>query len=100
MTGIGGTLRDWRRILQVACALHIITPILGNYFPESPRWLLARKSNSHESELKSTLMRIAKINKRFNDKTEQKIDLILKINNDTENNEPQSKHDRFIDIFR
>ena len=100
MTGIGGTLRDWRRILQVACALHIITPILGNYFPESPRWLLARKSNSNESELKSTLMRIAKINKRFSDKTEQKIDLILKINNDTENNEPQSKHDRFIDIFR
>ena len=100
MTGIGGTLRDWRRILQVACALHIITPILGNYFPESPRWLLARKSNSHESELKSILMNIAKTNKTFCDKTEQRIDLIVKTNNDTEKYEPQSKNDRFIHIFR
>ena len=100
MTGIGGTLRDWRRILQVACALHIITPILGNYFPESPRWLLATKSSSHESELKSILMKIAKTNERFSDKTEQRIDLILGMTNDTENHEQQSKDDRFIHIFR
>ncbi len=33
--------RDWKVILQVLSALHIITPILMNFVPESPRWLLA-----------------------------------------------------------
>ena len=36
--------RDWRTILQSISALHLFTPLLMNYVPESPRWLLARNN--------------------------------------------------------
>ena len=100
MTAIGGTLRNWRHILQVTSALHIITPILCKYFPESPRWLLARKNDRHESEIKSVLIEIAKTNVTYSNESENKIDSILKLSNNEEKNEPQHNTDRFIHIFR
>ena len=99
MTAIGGTLRNWRHILQVTSALHIVTPILCKYFPESPRWLLARKNDRHESEIKSILIEITKTNETYSNETEQKIDLILILSSNEEKNEPQHKKDHFIHIF-
>ena len=100
MTAIGGTLRNWRYILQVTSALHIITPILCKYFPESPRWLLARKNDRHKSEIKSILIEIAKTNGRYSNETEQKIDSTLNLSNNVGKNEPQHNKNRFIHIFR
>ena len=100
MTAIGGTLRNWRHILQVTSALHIITPILCKYFPESPRWLLARKDNRYESEIKSILIKVAKTNGKYSNETEQIIDLTLNLSGNEEKNEPQHNKNRFIHIFR
>ena len=100
MTAIGGSLRNWRQILQVTSALHIITPILCKYFPESPRWLLARKNDRYESEIKSILIEIVKTNGTYSNESEQKIDSILKLSNNEEKKEPQPSKDRFIHIFR
>ena len=100
MTAIGGTLRNWRHILQVTSALHIITPILCKYFPESPRWLLAGKNDRHESEIKSIMIEISKTNGTYSNESDQKLDSILKLSNSEEKNEPQHSKDRFIHIFR
>ena len=74
MVGIGGGFRDWRRILQATSFLHIATPFLANYFPESPKWLFATNVIRKESELRLVLKDAAQMNGKYNDDGDKKID--------------------------
>ena len=98
MVGIGGGFKDWRRILQVTSALHLVTPLLANYFPESPKWLLVRKDIGRESELKSILSNAALANGKYNDDTEKKIEALFLTN--TKSNSAENTKDRFVDTLR
>ena len=68
---------DWRRILQVTSVLHIATPLLAQYFPESPKWLLAKNDISKISELKTVLKYAAKVNGKYTEDSEKKIEALL-----------------------
>ena len=98
MVGIGGGFKDWRRILQVTSALHLVTPLLANYFPESPKWLLARKDIGRESELRSILTNAASVNGKYNDDSEKKIETLFL--NNTKTDSVENTKDRFVDTLR
>ena len=98
MVGIGGGFKDWRRILQVTSSLHLVTPLLANYFPESPKWLLARKDFSRESELRSILTNAASVNGKYDDDSEKKIEALFLENTKTDS--VKNTKDRFVDTLR
>ena len=98
MVGIGAGFRDWRRILQVTSVLHIATPLLAQYFPESPKWLLAKNDISKISELKTVLKYAAKVNGKYNEDSEKKIEALLSTKEHSKLD--INTKDRFIDTLR
>ena len=98
MVGIGAGFRDWRRILQVTSVLHIATPLLSKYFPESPKWLLAKNDTSKISELKTVLKKAAHVNGKDNDDSEKRIEALF-LTKEYSKLDRNTK-DRFIDTLR
>ena len=98
VTGIAVSFRDWRRILQVTSALHILTPLLASYFPESPRWLLSSIHSHHRLEAKAILKNVASVNGTNNEKLDRNIDNLLELFNDHQKTKHQATS-RFSDIF-
>ena len=98
MVGIGAGFRDWRRILQVTSVLHIATPLLAQYFPESPKWLLAKNDISKISELKTVLKYAANVNGKYNEDSEKKIEALLSTKEHSKLD--INTKDRFIDTLR
>ena len=98
MVGIGAGFRDWRRILQVTSVLHIATPLLSKYFPESPKWLLAKNDTSKISELKTILEKAAHVNGKDFDDSEKRIEALF-LTKEYSKLDKNTK-DRFIDTLR
>lgn len=53
-------IRDYEVLFQVFSALHLFTPMLMLFVPESPRWLLSLKRPEKRAEACHTLGEIAK----------------------------------------
>ena len=98
MVGIGAGFRDWRRILQVTSVLHIATPLLSKYFPESPKWLLAKNDMNKISELKTILKNAANVNGKDIDDSEKRIEALFLIKEYSRLD--KNTKDRFIDTLR
>ena len=98
MVGIGGGFKDWRRILQATSVLHIATPLLANYFPESPKWLFATNVIRKESELRSVLKNAAQINGKYNEYCEKKIEALFLTKE--ESIFDKDTKDKFVDTLR
>ena len=86
--------RDWKTILQVVSALHIVTPLLMNYVPESPRWLLSSSNKAKREQAREILENAAKKNGTWNETTEQKLNLLVEGSTD-EKNEDKIENLRF-----
>eukprot|EP00096_Caligus_rogercresseyi_P005818 TRINITY_DN21847_c0_g1_i1.p1 TRINITY_DN21847_c0_g1~~TRINITY_DN21847_c0_g1_i1.p1 ORF type:complete len:490 (-),score=44.93 TRINITY_DN21847_c0_g1_i1:140-1609(-) len=56
-------LRDWKPMIQILSGLHILTPIILHWVPESPRWLLASKKERHQTAAEEILRKIISFNK-------------------------------------
>lgn len=79
-------VRDYRMVYQGFAGLHIITPILLLWVPESPRWLLSQNNIDKQDKAIEILTKIAnskrlhydpkgfKSNKSTNDTTPEKVD--------------------------
>jgi len=98
MVGIGGGFRDWRRILQATSVLHIATPLLANYFPESPKWLFATNVIRKEAELRLVLKNAAQINGKYNEYCEKKIEALFVTKE--ESIFDKDTKDKFVDTLR
>ena len=77
--------RDWKTILQVVSALHIVTPLLMNYVPESPRWLLSSSNKAKREQAREILENAAKQNGNWNETTEQKLNSLVEGSSDQKN---------------
>lgn len=77
--------RDWKTILQVVSALHIVTPLLMNYVPESPRWLLSSSNKAKREQAREILEHAAKQNGNWNETTEQKLNSLVEGSSDQKN---------------
>ena len=69
--------RDWKTILTSMSALHILTPLLMNYVPESPRWLLTSTTKAKREEAKEILENASKMNGTWNDESEAKLNALI-----------------------
>lgn len=74
--------RDWKTILQVVSALHIVTPWLMNYVPESPRWLLSSPKKAKREQCREILENAAKKNGNWDETTEQKLNSLVEGSSD------------------
>ena len=92
--------RDWKSILQFLSAMHIVTPILMSFVPESPRWLLATNVKAKMEEARDILTKAAHINGTYNDETEARLDGIIKLKTDEEMVKERGKQLGFFDLFR
>ncbi len=94
--------RDWKVVLQVLSALHIVTPILMNYVPESPRWLLATKKPAKIAEAKDILEEAATMNGIMSDEIKGRlVELTRKKTPEEEAAaNPQNTQLGFLDLFR
>ena len=99
MAGLGAACRNWKLILQVACAVHIATPILINLVPESPRWLLASKNIERRMEAKHILRKAAELNGKVDENIDERLDSLI-FSNDGPEMKENKKEIKFIDIFR
>ena len=95
VVGAAAAGRDWKTLLQSISAVHIVTPLLMNFVPESPRWLLASDRLERRQEAKSIVKDAAIYNGIYTEETDSKIDALI-------NKEVQSKKKTlgFLDIFR
>ena len=97
MTAIAVLFRVWKRMLQFTCALHIITPLLMNFIPESPRWLLAGENVNRRQEARGILKDAAKLNQKLTNDIDEKIDAAILNDDNIRNNKAK---ERFIYIFK
>ena len=58
-------------------ALHILTPLLMNYVPESPRWLLTSTKKAKREEAREILETASKMNGAWNDESEAKLNALI-----------------------
>ena len=65
--------RDWKTILQVLSVAHIVTPLVMNFVPESPRWLLATNKKAKLEEVREVLKHAAVVNGTDNEETDTKL---------------------------
>ena len=89
--------RDFRSILQLLSAVHILTPFILNYVPESPRWLLATNNEHKKLEAKEILIQASKMNQKPHEETQEKLEDLL--NNKDSKSNPQQKLG-FLDLFK
>ena len=92
--------RDWKRILQVLSVAHIITPLLMNYVPESPRWLLATNNKSKLEAAREILKNAAIVNGTDNEETDVKLQELVKLKTDEEIAKERGKQLGFLDLFK
>lgn len=93
--------RDWKAILQILSAMHIITPILMNFVPESPRWLLATNRKSKMLEARDVLEKAAKINGVYMDgQTDAQLDELVEPKSTEEMQAESQSRLGFLDLFR
>ncbi len=94
--------RDWKVVLQVLSALHIVTPILMNYVPESPRWLLATKKPAKIAEAKDILEEAATMNGIMSDEIKGRLVELTREKTAEEEAaaNPQNTQLGFLDLFR
>lgn len=88
--------RDWKVVLQVLSGLHIFSPLLMNFVPESPRWLLAtsKKHPTRKSEARDILAEASTMNGMWNDEAKEKVEEIIS------HAGIEKKRLGFIDLFR
>lgn len=94
--------RDWKAILQILSALHIITPLLMNFVPESPRWLLASNNKTKMLEARDILEKAAKVNKTFKEEETNALLDDLTTPKSTEELQREQVREKlgFLDLFR
>ena len=92
--------RDWKTILQFLSALHIITPLLMNFVPESPRWLLATNSKAKMEQAREIMTKAAQINGTYNEETEARLNDLTKLKTDEELKAEKGVQLGFLDLFR
>jgi OCT family organic cation transporter-like MFS transporter 4/5 len=75
-------------MLQILSSLLIVTPIVMNFVPESPRWLLATNEKSKMDEARDILKQAAIVNGTLDENTEDKLSALVK---------PKSAEEQAID---
>lgn len=80
--------------------MHIITPVLINYLPESPRWLLATNKKVKMDEAKGILEDAALKNGTLNEDTRAMLDVLATPMSDSELQKARSEQLGFLDLFR
>ena len=97
IAGVAALGRDWKSMLTWISAVHIITPLLMNFVPESSRWLLASERLERRQEAKSTMKDAAIANGIYTQDTDTKIDALVHKN--VSSTQSKSKAG-FLVIFR
>ena len=78
-------------------AVHIITPLLMNFVPESTRWLLASERLERRQESKATMKDAAIANGIYTQETDDKIEAL--VNKNVSSTQTKNKAG-FLVIFR
>lgn len=92
--------RDWKTQFQVLSSLAIFAPLLMNYVPESPRWLLATNDKTKMLVARDILEKAAEQNGQFNEDTPNKLDALCQPLNEEEIKKKKAAQLGFFDIFR
>ena len=77
IAGVAALARDWKLMLQWISAIHIITPLLMNFVPESTRWLLASERLERRQEAKAIMKDAAESNGLYTQDSEAKMDALI-----------------------
>ena len=97
IAGVAALGRDWKSMLTWISAVHIITPLLMNFVPESSRWLLASERLERRQEAKATMKDAAIANGIYTQDTDDKIEALVHKN---ASSTPSKNKAGFLVIFR
>ena len=97
IAGVAALGRDWKSMLTWISAVHIITPLLMNFVPESSRWLLASERLERRQEAKATMKDAAIANGIYTQDTDDKIEALVHKN---ATSTPSKNKAGFLVIFR
>ena len=97
IAGVAALGRDWKSMLQWISAVHIVTPLLMHFVPESTRWLLASEKSERRIEAKAIMKEASIANQVYNQDTDAKIDAL--VHKDTQSSNIK-KSQGFLMIFR
>ena len=97
IAGVAALGRDWKSMLTWISAVHIITPLLMNFVPESSRWLLASERLERRQEAKATMKDAAIANGIYTQETDDKIEAL--VNKNVSSTQSKNKAG-FLVIFR
>ena len=77
VAGVAALGRDWKSMVQWISVVHIITPLLMNFVPESTRWLLASDRLEKRQEAKAIMREASEANGLHDQDTDSRMDALI-----------------------